>query len=259
MNMRRHLFLLPARSSRSWSACRPFPAGRAPQTAAGTGLGAGGIINDPFTFYYAIYLPNQQLQSMRPGPLDAVNGAMAQRQYYAQMDRRPLYNPISPYADKYDPLHPYSQQGQERIAHTSRFMQDPRTPTERALPSTTIESTSTSLTSRRGRPEGRMRTPPAAEAEGARVEAEAEVEAVAWAAWVAAWAAWVVAWVAAWAAACSRGQLRRPGQLIPSPALDFESNDWTPVLVSRRLDSIGADFAAWNPDRSSVRRNDPEG
>jgi hypothetical protein len=95
------------------------------QTAAGAGLGPGGILNDPFTFYYAIYLPNQQLQSMRPGPLDTTNDAMAARQYYAQKDRRPLYNPTSPYSSTSDPLHPYSQQNQERLARTGRFAQDP--------------------------------------------------------------------------------------------------------------------------------------
>ncbi len=84
-----------------------------------------GIIDDPFTFYYAIYLPNQQLQSMRPGPLDPVNNAMVGRQYYAQQDRRSLYNPISPYASGYDPLRPYSQQGQERKAGAYRYGHSP--------------------------------------------------------------------------------------------------------------------------------------
>jgi hypothetical protein len=89
-------------------------------------LGAGGAdVSDPFAFYYAIYLPNQQLQAMRPRPLDAVDNAMVSRQYFAQTQRRSLYNPISPYADTYDPLRPYSQQGQERIATPFRFAQDP--------------------------------------------------------------------------------------------------------------------------------------
>ncbi len=52
---------------------------------------------------------------------------MVTRQYYAQKDRRGLYNPISPYADQnYDPLHPYSrQQGAERAARPYRFAHDP--------------------------------------------------------------------------------------------------------------------------------------
>ncbi len=50
-------------------------------------LGSGDI-TDPFAFYYAIYLPNQQLQSLRPGPLDAVDNAMVARQYFAQTQRR---------------------------------------------------------------------------------------------------------------------------------------------------------------------------
>jgi hypothetical protein len=89
-------------------------------------IGAGvGDVSDPFAFYYAIYLPNQQLQAMRPGPLDAVDNAMVARQYYAQTQRRSLYNPISPYSDTYDPLHPYSPQDQERSARPYRFAHDP--------------------------------------------------------------------------------------------------------------------------------------
>jgi hypothetical protein len=94
----------------------------------GAGLGGAGIINDPFTFYYAIYLPNQQLQALRPTPADTINdGAMARRQYYTQNDRRGLYDPISPYSDQnYDPLHPYSrQQAMERRARPFRFGNDP--------------------------------------------------------------------------------------------------------------------------------------
>src|SRR5262249_11057350 len=91
------------------------------------GLGQNGIFDDPFTFYYAFYLPNQQLQALRPTPMDSINQAMVARQYYAQQnDRRGLYNPISPYSDQsYDPLRPFSQQGTERLARTQRFAQDP--------------------------------------------------------------------------------------------------------------------------------------
>ena len=59
------------------------------------GGGGGDFLSDPFSFYYAFYLPNQQLQAMRPRPVDALNQAVSQRQYYSQMDRRGLYNPIS--------------------------------------------------------------------------------------------------------------------------------------------------------------------
>ncbi len=91
--------------------CLSIFSGRAEaQTGVGTGIPGAGIFNDPFTFYYAIYLPNQQLQAMRPGPLDSVNDAMVSRQYYAQQSRRGLYDPISPYSDTYDPLRPYSDQ-----------------------------------------------------------------------------------------------------------------------------------------------------
>ena len=34
------------------------------------GGGADGFISDPFNFYYAFYLPNQQMQSLRPRPID---------------------------------------------------------------------------------------------------------------------------------------------------------------------------------------------
>jgi hypothetical protein len=103
-----------------------FPAGRAEaQTAAG-GLPGAGFLTDPFAFYYAIYLPNQQLQSMRPTPLDSVNAAMVSRQYYAQSSRRSLFDPVSPYAETHDPLRPYSNQ-QERIARPQRFQRAPST------------------------------------------------------------------------------------------------------------------------------------
>jgi hypothetical protein len=94
----------------------------------GAALGGAGLLNDPFTFYYAIYLPNQQLQSLRPTPLDTINyGAMVTRQYYTQNGQRGVYDPISPYVDQnYDPLRPYSrQQGLERRARPYRFARDP--------------------------------------------------------------------------------------------------------------------------------------
>jgi hypothetical protein len=90
--------------------------------------GGAGILNDPFTFYYSIYLPNQQLQSLRPSPLDSINyGATVTRQYYTQNAQRSLYDPISPYSDQqYDPLRPYSRQkGSERGARPYRFARDP--------------------------------------------------------------------------------------------------------------------------------------
>ena len=61
---------------------------------------------------------------MRPTPLDSVNDAMVSRQYYAQQNRRGLYDPISPYSDTYDPLRPYSDQ-RERVARPARFSRDP--------------------------------------------------------------------------------------------------------------------------------------
>jgi hypothetical protein len=96
------------------------------QLGSGVGLNPGGLLNDPFTFYYAFYLPNQQLQALRPTPNDSINTAMMARQYYAQTEqRRSLYNPISPYAEgNYDPLRPYSQQT-ERVARPYRFAIDP--------------------------------------------------------------------------------------------------------------------------------------
>jgi hypothetical protein len=97
------------------------------QAGLGLGVSNGAILNDPFSFYYAVYLPNQQLQAMRPMTSDTINSAMATRQYYAQADRQGLYNPISPYADQnYDPLHPYSrQQGNEHMARPYRFARSP--------------------------------------------------------------------------------------------------------------------------------------
>jgi hypothetical protein len=90
-----------------------------------TAAGNSAILNDPFAFYYQIYLPNQQLQSLRPTPLDSINDAMASRQYFTQTNRRALYDPISPYADTYDPLRPFSNQQPERVARVRPFAQDP--------------------------------------------------------------------------------------------------------------------------------------
>ena len=52
------------------------------------------------------------MQAMRPTPSDTINQAVINRQYYAQTQRGSLYNPISPYAEDYDPLRPYSRQKQ---------------------------------------------------------------------------------------------------------------------------------------------------
>jgi len=93
----------------------------------GTGVGGAGILNDPFSFYYGVFLPNQLQQAMRPTPMDTINSALSTRQYFAQTNRSGLYNPISPYADEnYDPMSPYStQQGRERTARPFRFARDP--------------------------------------------------------------------------------------------------------------------------------------
>jgi hypothetical protein len=100
------------------------PAPARAQTNANLGSGLNNITADPFLFYYAFYLPNQQIQSLRPMPSDTINQAVVNRQYYAQTQRQSLYNPISPYAEEYDPLRPYSQkQGGERIARPYRFTQ----------------------------------------------------------------------------------------------------------------------------------------
>ena len=41
-----------------------------PSSAQAQGFmgGGGDFMSDPFNFYYAFYLPNQQLQAMRPTP-----------------------------------------------------------------------------------------------------------------------------------------------------------------------------------------------
>jgi hypothetical protein len=102
----------------------PAPAGA--QTNAATAVsGLNNITSDPFLFYYAFYLPNQQIQAMRPTPSDTINQAVINRQYYAQTQRQSLYNPVSPYAEEYDPLRPYTQkQGGERLARPYRFTQN---------------------------------------------------------------------------------------------------------------------------------------
>jgi hypothetical protein len=124
--MKRHL-LRAATGSTVLVVCLISLPGEVFAQAAGLGVSSGAILNDPFSFYYAVYLPNQQLQAMRPSPNDSINSALVTRQYYAQNDRSGLYNPISPYADRnYDPLHPYSrQQGTERTARPYRFARNP--------------------------------------------------------------------------------------------------------------------------------------
>ena len=55
--------------------CLPSPRSRT--GASWAAAGAGGFLSDPFKFYYAFYLPNQQMQAMRPTPMDSINQAMA--------------------------------------------------------------------------------------------------------------------------------------------------------------------------------------
>jgi len=87
----------------------------------------GNISADPFAFYYAYYLPNQQMQAMRPRPDDSINQAVQQRQYYAASQKPTLYDPISPYtAEPYDPTKPYSRDSRkERAANPYRFVTNP--------------------------------------------------------------------------------------------------------------------------------------
>jgi hypothetical protein len=94
--------------------------------AQGGGLGGGAdLVADPFLFYYAFYLPNQQLQALRPTPMDSINDAMVARQYYAQNDRRGLYNPVSPYDESSNPNQTGSPQGRERAARPYRYVLNP--------------------------------------------------------------------------------------------------------------------------------------
>ena len=103
-----------------------LPSSANAQGFMGGGAGGGGFLSDPFNFYYAFYLPNQAMQAMRPRPIDTLNQNVVSRQYYAQTDRRALYNPISAYGDQtFDPNHPYAGQGKERLSRAFRFAQDP--------------------------------------------------------------------------------------------------------------------------------------
>ncbi len=121
--MKRH-FVPVVGAMLAMAACVVLTAREARAQTAAAGLPGAAVFNDPFAFYYAIYLPNQQLQSLRPTPLDSINEAMITRQYYSQANRRALYDPISPYAETYDPLRPFSNQ-QERLAHPYRFARSP--------------------------------------------------------------------------------------------------------------------------------------
>ena len=93
-------------------------------------------MSDPFIFYYAVYLPNQQLQAMRPNPMDTINSAIA-----GPAILRPdgsdgtSYNPISPYSEgNYDPLRPYSQQN-TRAPCSTLSVRSERSNTRRSGPS----------------------------------------------------------------------------------------------------------------------------
>ena len=192
--MVKHL-LRAACGSTTLALCLMFLPGQALAQAAGAGLGLGGagILNDPFAFYYAVYLPNQQLQAMRPRPMDTINDTLVTRQYYAQNDRRGLYNPISPYADQnYDPLHPYSrQQGTGASPGRTRSHATHPTSMERArlfitgeLPNTFPASDLAEAVMPTSTPEAVRRDLPAI--------TPGEVRVLAWAA---AWAAWAAVWV----------------------------------------------------------------
>jgi hypothetical protein len=90
-------------------------------------LGGQGILDDPFLFYYAFYLPDQQQRALRATPMDTLNQAVAERQFWARTNLRSVTNPVSPYAAQQDdPLRPYSrQQGGERIGRPYVFSQNP--------------------------------------------------------------------------------------------------------------------------------------
>ena len=73
------------------------------------------------------YLPNQQMQALRPTPMDSVNQAMMSRQYFAQNDRTALTNPISPYADRDTTRFGLTQnKGKSGLHGPSVFAADPR-------------------------------------------------------------------------------------------------------------------------------------
>jgi hypothetical protein len=121
--MLRHL-LRTASSLIALGVCLVFLSGET--KAQGLLGGQAGILDDPFTFYYAFYLPNQQQQAMRATPMDTLNQAVAERQFYARNNMRNVTNPVSPYADQGDPLAPYSrQQGGERLGRPYVFSQNP--------------------------------------------------------------------------------------------------------------------------------------
>ena len=48
-----------------------------PARRRASGRTAESFLSDPFNFYYAFYLPNQQMQAMRPRPIDTLNQAVA--------------------------------------------------------------------------------------------------------------------------------------------------------------------------------------
>jgi len=100
----------------------PMLAGSQARAQGLFGADPSGFMSDPFQFYYGVYLPNQQLQSLRPMPTDTIDSGMQVRQYYAQANQKGLFNPISPYSEgNYDPLRPYSEQRGERRARPYRF------------------------------------------------------------------------------------------------------------------------------------------
>lgn len=60
----------------------------------------GGLMADPFSFYYGYYLPHQAAQAAQPRAIDSINQVVAQRQLTAQTDRSELFDPISPYNEE---------------------------------------------------------------------------------------------------------------------------------------------------------------
>ena len=68
------------------------------------------VFSDPFTFYFAVYLPRQQLMANQPGPELAVNNQAINRQMMALTDRSGLNNPVDPYGlgQSFDPNDPFA-------------------------------------------------------------------------------------------------------------------------------------------------------
>ncbi len=93
--------------------------GSAVGARAQTSAGVAGVLADPFTFYYGVYLPRQAALASQPRVGDTIAAYSAARQYSALTQRAGLSDPYSmPEPSAYDPMNPFGTRAPQVLPRT---------------------------------------------------------------------------------------------------------------------------------------------